>query len=161
MTCLFYKWKFHTFWPLPVLLTPHPPALTTSNLLSVSTNFELSFISHVYEMIQGFPGGVSGKEPACQCRRCGRRRFDPWVGKIPWGRAWQPTPVSFPGESQGQEPGRLQSIGSQRVGHDWSNVAHTPTWDKTNLSCYVWLISLSTVPSRSIHVVTNVKISCL
>uniref|UniRef100_A0AAA9TKS7 Colipase n=1 Tax=Bos taurus TaxID=9913 RepID=A0AAA9TKS7_BOVIN len=27
--------------------------------------------------------------------------FDPWVGKIPWRRAWQPTPVSLPGESQG------------------------------------------------------------
>ena len=29
-------------------------------------------------------------------------RFDPWVGKIPWRRAWQPTPVSLPGESHGQ-----------------------------------------------------------
>ena len=25
--------------------------------------------------------------------------FDPWVGKIPWRRAWQPTPVLLPGES--------------------------------------------------------------
>ena len=31
----------------------------------------------------GFPGGTSGKEPACQCRRLKRRRFDPWVTKIP------------------------------------------------------------------------------
>ena len=31
-----------------------------------------------------------------------RRRFDPWVGQIPWRRAWQPTPVFLPGESQGQ-----------------------------------------------------------
>jgi len=45
--------------------------------------------------------------------------FNPWVGKIPWGRAWQPTPVFLPGESPWTEvPGRLQSIGSQRVGHD-------------------------------------------
>ena len=28
--------------------------------------------------------------------------FDPWVGKIPWRRAWRPTPVSLPGESHGQ-----------------------------------------------------------
>ena len=28
--------------------------------------------------------------------------FDPWVGKIPWRRAWQPAPVFLPGESQGQ-----------------------------------------------------------
>ena len=50
----------------------------------------------------GFPGGTSGKEPACQCRRCKRLGFDPWVGKIPWRRAWQPTPVFLPGESHGQ-----------------------------------------------------------
>ena len=31
-----------------------------------------------------------------------RRGFDPWVGKIPWSRKWQPTPVFFPGESHGQ-----------------------------------------------------------
>jgi len=31
-----------------------------------------------------------------------RHRFDPWVRKTPWRRAWQPTPVFLPGESQGQ-----------------------------------------------------------
>ena len=35
----------------------------------------------------GFPGGAGGKEPACQCRRCKRHGFDPWVGKTPWRRA--------------------------------------------------------------------------
>ena len=47
---------------------------------------------------QGLPGGPSGKESACQCRRCKRRRFDPWVGKIPWNRKWQPTPILLPGK---------------------------------------------------------------
>ena len=51
----------------------------------------------------GFPGGANGKEPACQCRRRKRSRFDPWVGKIPWRRAWQPTPVISAGESQAQK----------------------------------------------------------
>ena len=65
-----------------------------------------------------FPGGVSGKETACQCRRC---RFDLWVRKIPW----QPTPVFLPGESHGptEKSGRLWSIGSHRVRHTWSNLA--------------------------------------
>ena len=49
-----------------------------------------------------FPGGVSGKEPACQCRRCRRHRFHPWPGKTPWRRAWQPTPAFLPGEAHGQ-----------------------------------------------------------
>ena len=50
----------------------------------------------------GFPGRASGKESACQCRRHKRLRFDPWVRKIPWKRAQQPTPVFLPGESHGQ-----------------------------------------------------------
>ena len=48
------------------------------------------------------PGWCSGKEPTCQCRRRRRRRFDPWVRKIPWRRKWQPTPVFLPGKSHGQ-----------------------------------------------------------
>ena len=50
----------------------------------------------------GFPGGASGKEPACQCRRHKRHELDPLVGKIPCRRAWQHTPVFLPGESHGQ-----------------------------------------------------------
>ena len=49
-----------------------------------------------------FPCGISGKEPTCQCRRLQRHGFDPWVGKIPQRRAWQPTPVFLPGKSHGQ-----------------------------------------------------------
>ena len=51
---------------------------------------------------QGLPTCLSGKEPAFQCRRHRRHGFNPWVGKIPWRRAWQPTPVFFPGGSHGQ-----------------------------------------------------------
>ena len=50
----------------------------------------------------GLPGGASGKEPYHRCRRLQRRGFSPWVGRIPWRRAWQPTPVFLPGESHGQ-----------------------------------------------------------
>ena len=56
----------------------------------------------VVEMNMGFPGGASGKEPTCQCRRHKRLRFDLWVRKIPWRRAWQPTPVFLPGKFHGQ-----------------------------------------------------------
>ena len=45
---------------------------------------------------------LRGKEPSCQCGRPKRHGFDPWVRKIPWRRAWQPTPVLLPGESHGQ-----------------------------------------------------------
>ena len=39
------------------------------------------------------------KKILLQCRRCW---FESWVGKIPWRRGWQPTPVFLPGESHGQ-----------------------------------------------------------
>ena len=122
------------------------------------------------------PVGSVVKEFACQCRRHRRLRLHPWVGKIPWRRKRQPTPVFLPGKSHGQrslvgsspggckeldmtelasthnnlllfscpfyhplekamaphsstltweiswteEPSRLQSMGSLRVGHDWA-----------------------------------------
>ena len=77
---------------------------------------------------RGFPGAASGKEPACQCRKCKRSRFNPWVGKIPWRRKWQPTPVFLPGESHGQRSlvgynpeGRKESDrteGTERTGRE-------------------------------------------
>ena len=51
---------------------------------------------------KGFPRWPSGKEPACQCRRCKKLGLHPWAGKIPWRRKWHPTPVFLPGESHGQ-----------------------------------------------------------
>ena len=75
---------------------------------------------------RGFPGSTSSKEPACQCRRHKRHGFDPRVRKIPWRRAWQPTPVFLPGEFPWtEEPSGLQSIGLHRVGHNWSDLACT------------------------------------
>ena len=64
--------------------------------------------SYLYTHVQNrLPRWHSYKEPPYQCRICWRHRFDPWVRKIPWRRAWQPTPVFLPGESHGQ-----RSLGS-------------------------------------------------
>ena len=78
---------------------PHP------NYLISITKYPHCLKSHPWDSClygKVFPGDASGKEPACQCRRWKRHRFDPWVGKISWRRAWQPTPVFLPGESHGQ-----------------------------------------------------------
>ena len=51
------------------------------------------------------PGGSVSEESACVAGdhlQCRRPRFDPWVGKIPWRRIWQPTPVFLPGKSHEQ-----------------------------------------------------------
>ena len=42
------------------------------------------------------------KNPPTNAGDIKRCRFDPWVGKIPWRRPWQPTPVFLPRESHGQ-----------------------------------------------------------
>ena len=65
-------------------------------------------------MIQawGFPGGSSSQESSCQCRRCKRLGFDPWVGKIPWSRKWQPSSLSWRLPWR-EEPGGLPSTGLQ------------------------------------------------
>ena len=48
-----------------------------------------------------------------------RHRFDPWVRKIPWRRNWQPdSNILARRMPQTEEPGGLQSMGLQRVGHD-------------------------------------------
>ena len=84
------------------------------------------------QRLLGLPRWCFRKEPACQCRRCKRHKrcgFCPWVGKIPWRRAWQPTPVFPPGESpRTEKPGRLQSTGSHRVRHDWSDLDKDCLW---------------------------------
>ena len=56
-------------------------------------------ISGTIDLFRGLPRWLSGKESACQCRRCS---FDPWVGKILWRREWQPTPVFLPRKFHGQ-----------------------------------------------------------
>ena len=49
----------------------------------------------------------------------GRPGLDPWVRKVPWGRKWLHMPVFLPGKSPGtEEPGGLQSMGPQIVGHN-------------------------------------------
>ena len=64
------------------------------NTICYKTQFDLNKITSHPPL--GFPGGtVVKKKSACQCRRHG---FDPWIGKIPWSRKWQPTPVFLPGE---------------------------------------------------------------
>ena len=63
---------------------------------------------------------ASGKELASQCWRHKKHGFDPWLGKIPWRRAWQPTPVFLPGESHGQR----NLVGYSPQGHTAEATQH-------------------------------------
>ena len=76
-----------------------------------------------------FPGGASGKEPACQWRRRKRCRFDPWIRKISWRRARQPTPV-FCLENP-MDRGAWRAI-VHGVLHNWSNLVYARTHTHTH-----------------------------
>ena len=62
-----------------------------------------------------------------QHRRCRRCWLDPWVGQIPWRRAWQPTPVLLPGKPHGQGawPAEVHRV-SERQTRLRRRSAHTP-----------------------------------
>ena len=59
-------------------------------------------MSKSIEYAQVLPRWLDGKETTCQCRRFRRREFSPLVGKMPWRRKWQPTPVFLLGQFLGQ-----------------------------------------------------------
>ena len=87
----------------------------------------------------GFSGGANGKEPACQCRRLKRRGFDPWVKKIPWRRAWAPTPGFLPGKSHEQRSlagyspcGRKESDMTEHTFNLWQR-RQDAQWGEDNL----------------------------
>ena len=72
-----------------------------------------------------YSGGASGEEPTCQCRRHKRHEFNSWVGKIPWERAWQPTPVFLPRRAHRQRSLAGYSQWGCRVWHDRATNAFT------------------------------------
>ena len=86
--------------------------LPVSRRLRCKAHLKFSRLAHTSVFPSGLPWWLRWLRFCLQCRR---PRFSPWVGKIPWRRARQPTPVFVPGESHGQ-----RSLGSQRVGHDWA-----------------------------------------
>ena len=101
----FYRWGWRRQWqPTPVSCLKNPMdggaqwAAVHGVEKSRTQLSDFTFTFHFGRGTYGFP--VLRWERIClQCRR---PRFDPWVGKIPWRREWQPTPVFLPGESQGR-----------------------------------------------------------
>ena len=87
----------------------------------------LSFFNAGKTPTTGFPGGASGKDHAFQRRRCKRPGFNPWVGVIPGGGHNNLSSILAWRIQWTEEPGRWQSIGSHRVGHDCRNLAQYST----------------------------------
>ena len=88
-------------------------------------------------ILVSFPGGASGKEPVCQCRR-----HESWVQSL-----GQEDPLEEDTATHSRIPawripwtekseGGLQSIGSQKVGHDWSDLTRVLYSRASHLSWY-------------------------
>ena len=86
-----------------------------------------------------FPGGTSGKEFDCQCKRCKTHRFHSWVGKIPWRRKWQPALVFLPGRFHG-----LRSLGG-----------YSPWGQSRTLSTH------TRIPRHGFIFLTHINIKCI
>ena len=97
-------------WPLIVLISPF-------------------CIRHT--LLLDFPGGSNSKSFCLQYWRPG---FDPWVGKIPWRRKWQATPVLLPGKSHG----RRSLVGYNPWGHKESD-----TTEQLHFHFYLTIIGSS------------------
>ena len=91
------------------------------------------FFSFLYRLC-GLPWWLSGKRSTCQCVKCW---LDPWIGKLPWRRKGQPTPVFLLGESQGQRrlvgysPWGHKELGmTERLNNNYrlSNPCQTVCW---------------------------------
>ena len=110
-------------------------------VLDADTPMSKPHVNQFAMVTKGFPSGSAGKEPACQCRRCKRRGFNPWVRKIPWRKKWQPTPVFLPGKFHGQRSlvgyipwGRKESDATE-CRHTYLSIKHS-----INLSISTWLL---------------------
>ena len=74
---------------------------------------------HLYKILDFLMAQQVKNLPATQETR--RQELDPWVGKIPWRRKWQTSPVILAWKiPRTEEPGRLLSKGIQRAGHNWA-----------------------------------------
>ena len=89
-------------------------------------------------LVRGFPGGAVVKNPPANAGDT-RRRFCPWVRKILWRRAWQPTAVFWPGESHGQR----SLVGCCPRGHRESDSTER-TADTAHLHVSLWPAALWT-----------------
>ena len=89
-------------------------------------------IIHQTAHLFGLLCGRGGKEPTCQCRRCKRYGFNPWLRKIPWRRKWQPTPVLLPEKSHGQK----SLVGYSPWGHKESNMTE---WLSVHAHTFIYI----------------------
>ena len=114
---------------------------------------------HWYNMT--FPGGTKGKEPACQCRRH-ETQVQPlcWEDPLEEGMATNAGILAWR-NPRTEEPGGLCFIESQRIRHDWSDLACTHIH---RITCYCYmllLINILRIYSSILFCFIQLKVSVL
>ena len=123
------------------------PLLMCCAVLSYSVMSDSTFFLF-YGLLFSLPirGDVNGKETSCQCRRHKRPRFDPWVGKIPWRRAWQLTPGFLP--ENPMDRGAWRDM-VHRVANGWAHLKRLGTHAHTQALC-ICVLTFDSQPLRLI-----------
>ena len=112
-----YDWPLGPSHPLILLLAHVVPAMPASLLFLLPLVGILGSLTLVDRLEDYYSSGL--------VQETNRHGFDPWVGKIPWRRAGNPPPYCCLENPMDRGAGGLRSMGSQRVGHYWSSLAHT------------------------------------
>ena len=136
----FYFWARLKFRFLSLIPLVHNDWVLTLFKAHFMHNFEHP--EHVSPSLTplGCPGGTSGEESTFQFKRCERHRFNPWVGKIPWRRKWQPTPVFLPGKFHGQRSlATVHGVAKCRT--------RQATWHACTTHCCKWTEDLRSLTS--------------
>ena len=108
----------------------------------------------------GFPGGTVGKESTCKVKDLGSI---PGLGRSPGGGHGNPLQYSCLENPYGfcspppEEPGELQSVGSQRVGHDWATKHSATCHNKWPVSQKILRNSYRTHCGNAFSIVRNRK----
>ena len=131
----------HIIYCLSVIQNSSPALFTLKILKPYLCVWDIQYVNKIW-VINGISNSyvqqwaswwLSGKRTCLQCRRRKRYRFNSWIGKIPWRRAWQPTPVSQPGESHGQR----SLAGYSPCGHKESDTTEATERGRTTNSTHI------------------------
>ena len=121
------QWEIESIWQATLNSSPRLLRFAVLTLSHVNTSVHPPIHLPIHLLFSAFPRWWRIHLPIRSHRRLG---FDPWVRKIPGRRKYQPTSVFLPGVIPWtEEPGGLQSMVLQSVGHDWKCIhsnAFTP-----------------------------------
>ena len=104
--------------------------------------FSHRILKSMYLGVEGFPGGSAGKESACNAEDLGSV---PGLGRVPWRRKWQPTPVFLPGEFHSPW-GRKESDMTEQLSLHWELNANKKIF-KLNKNSFYSSVSLISIAS--------------